>query len=169
MDDYAKRYPWVNRRVNVLYLLLGAVDYAIDDLNEQLMINKLELFHNDKVLLKNIISTSKSLQNGIHKLQENSVYQSQTMGEEDKAVYEDSAYRLYSIILAIIDRAGNDDLSDLRLYSLTKFILGFKSLLEMPKLNFIFKSAFTEISQNISNGKYSIEDLKNLLAKENEK
>lgn len=165
MEHYAERYPWVNRRVNIVYLLLGVLDYAIDDLDQQLAINKLELFRNDKVLLKNIKSTYKSLQNGIRKLQDNSVYQSLTMEECDKNTYEDSAYRLYAMILSIIDRSGNDSLSDLRLYSLVRFILGFKSRLDFPKLDFIFKSAFTEISQQIANGKYSIEELKNILVK----
>lgn len=161
-DEYSKKYPWVNRRVNILYLLLSVVDLAIDDLDSQLKANKLELFRNDKVLLKNIISTYKSLQNGIQKLVNNTVYQSLTMTEDEKNLYEDSSLKLYVIMMALIDRSGNDSYEDLRLYSLTKMILKYKSLLQMPKLNHQLLIAFQDVTKNIKSGKYSADEMKNL-------
>lgn len=166
-EDYMKeKYPWINRKVNIVYLLLGAVDIAIEELNSILISNKLDLYRNDKVLLNNIIKTYKSLQNGIRKLQDNSVYQSKTMIEGEKNLYEDSVYRLYYIFLALLDRGGGDEkLCDVRLYYLMKFIMGFKSLLGIPNLDFNIECAFIEVRNNILEGKYTKEELKNLLKK----
>lgn len=167
-DEYSKKYPWVNRRVNILYLLLSVVDLAIDDLDSQLKVNKLELFRNDKVLLKNIIATSKSLQNGIQKLINNTVYQSLTMTEGEKNLYEDSSIKLYVMIMAMLDRSGNDKYDDLRLYSLTKMILGYKSLLQMPNLKHQFLIAFQDVIKEIKAGKYSADVMKKLFEKNEE-
>lgn len=166
VDGMSAKYPWVNRRVNILYILLGAVDMAIDDLNGALQSNGLELYRNDKVLLKNIINTYKSLQNGIHKLQQNTVYQSQTMIEGEKNMYEDSVQRLYYMFLALLDRGGGDErLCDLRLYSLMMFILGFESKLGVPNIDFMLEASFMDIRNKIREGFYTKEELKNLLKK----
>lgn len=168
VNGMSQKYPWVNRRVNILYLLLGAVDLAIEDLDSSLQANKLELYRNDKVLLRNIINTYKSLQNGIHKLQQNTVYQSQTMLEGEKNTYEDSTYRLYYMFLALLDRGGGDEkLCDVRLYSLMQFIMGFESLLGVPNLDFNLECAFMGIRDNIIEGKYTKEELKTILKKRN--
>lgn len=165
-EEYSKKYPWVNRRVNILYLLLGAVDLAIDDLNGTLKSNGLVLYHNDKVLLKNIISTYKALQNGINKLQQNTVYQSQTMIEGEKNLYEDSVQRLYYMFLTLLDRGGGDErLCDLRLYTIMKFISGFESKLGVPNIDFMLDASFMEIRNKIKEGFYTKEELKNLLNK----
>lgn len=169
VNGISQKYPWVNRRVNILYLLLGAVDLAIEDLDSSLQANKLELYRNDKVLLRNIINTYKSLQNGIHKLQQNTVYQSQTMLEGEKNTYEDNTYRLYYMFLALLDRGGGDEkLCDVRLYSLMQFIMGFESLLGVPNLDFNLECAFMEIKNNIREGKYTKDELKTLLKKRND-
>lgn len=167
MEEDTRKYVWANRRVNILFMLLGAVEMAIEDLDVQLKANNLDLKREEKVMLRNIQQTYKSLQNGIRKLNENSIYKSKTMAESDINLHEDLSYRLYVIILAMMDRAGADKLGELRLYSLTRFIMGFKSLLNTPKLDFLFKSAFTGVVQDIQNGKYSKEDMLKLLVKDN--
>lgn len=166
VNGISTKYPWVNRRVNIVYLLLGAVDLAIEDLDGALKSNDLVLFRNDKVLLRNIINTYKSLQNGIHKLQQNTVYQSQTMIEGEKNIYEDSVQRLYYMFLALLDRGGGDErLCDLRLYSLMQFIMGFESKLGVPNLDFMLDASFIEIRNKIREGFYTKDELKNLLKK----
>lgn len=156
-----------NRKVNLTYLVAGAYVQSLEITNDALDWAGLELIHKDKQLVKQIKQASEKLIWLIEKLQENSVL---PMDEEDNLVHENTLHMFFATFMAIVESAGTDKYSDLRLYNLYNVIRRYPK-----KINFNFfkmkdNIAFDHIRQKISIDPNVMEDSEgNILVTENGK
>lgn len=135
-----------NRKVNLTYLIAGAYVQALEIANQAMDWSSLELVHRDKKLTKEIQQISKRLMYLIEELQKGSVL---CMGEDDTLVHEDTLHRFFALFMAIVDRAGIDKFSDLRLLNMYNIITSYKSNVKFNFMDLKEKIAFQYLRDKI--------------------
>ena len=135
-----------NRKVNLTYLVAGAYVQSLEIANKAMDWSSLELVQRDKKLTKEIAQLSKRLMYLIDELQKGSVL---CMGEEDTIVHEDTLHMFFALFMAIVDRAGIDEFSDLRLLNMYNIITSYKSRVKFNFMEVKEKIAFEYLRDKI--------------------
>lgn len=136
-----------NRKVNLTYLIAGAYVQALEITNQAMDWSSLELVFRDKKLTKEIQQLSKRLMYLIDELQKGSVL---CMEEDDTLVHEDTLHMFFALFMAIVDRAGIDEFSDLRLLNMYNIITSYKSNVKFNFMKLKEKIAFQYLHDKIA-------------------
>lgn len=135
-----------NRKVNLLYLIAGAYEQALELVDKALEVSKLDLVHRDKQLVKEINRCSKKLRYLINTLQDGSVLK---LNNDDQLVHEDTLHIFFALFMAIVDRAGTDEYSTYRLYHLYNQISKYPSRIKFDFLSQKENTAFEYLKNTI--------------------
>lgn len=164
MEDKFKREA--NRVINVTYMLSGVLEQSFQSMDEALDRAKKRLKHEDRRLVNEIRRNIKYLRSNIEILRSISVG---NLDEETIECYDDTTLRFYVIFMRLLEIAGIDNLCDLRLYTLNEKLKGYKGLVIYPDLDYQSKLAFLQIERDIANGLYSVDEMKNLFQKDEDR
>lgn len=149
-----------NRITSLTYLIAGCLGFSIDNLNEYLLKSNLKLSGEDKRLFNRISSQISQLKTNLDTLERLAFG---VMDEEGGLAYEDATHIYWALFLLIIDKAGTDNLYDLRSKALFDVIDKYKSRLNIPGMRLAYHTAFAQVNKAISEGKYNKEDFEKLL------
>lgn len=151
----------VNRKVNLLYILAGVYDQALEIVQKSLEDSNLDLRGNDKKTLDTISKLTNKLRIQIDKLQRHSVLK---LAEDEAIAHEDTIHMFFSVFMAMITRAGVDEFSAHRIYNIYNAINRYKPLLYFKGLDVKDKIAFSSVREDIDkNPAIRIDDQGNIL------
>lgn len=108
-----------NRKVNLTYLLAGAYSQALDIATEAMDSATLELRYRDKKITNEIKQLTKRLSHLIEDLQEDSVL---VLPEDESLTHENTIHMMFALFMAIVESAGIDKYSDLRVYNMYNIV-----------------------------------------------
>lgn len=137
-----------NRKVNLTYLVAGSYVQALEMANKAMDWSSLELVARDRKITKEIRQLSKRLMYLIDELQRGSILR---MENEDTLVYEDTLHMFFALFMAIVDRAGIDEFSNLRLLNMYNIITSYKSNVKFNFMELKEKMAFQYLRDKIAN------------------
>ena len=149
-----------NRYLNLTYIMAGCLQNSCNNMNEFMVKVGHDLRHDNKHLLKLVISTSKRLQSLIEQLAKISIL---TCDDETIYVHEDAVCKYYALMMRLVSIIGSDKYSELRSYYL------YKHLTDTFEQNLDFKNgtleniAFYGTKQRIADGTYTDDELHSCL------
>lgn len=156
-----------NRMVSLTYMVSSCLGFSIEGMDKYLRMYNLHLAGRDKQLFNRIQAQIKQLKSNLNLLEE-LAFGVMGKNEEDTLAYEDSIHIYWAAFLILVDRAGTDELCDLRFKALIDLIRKYKSHLQLPGVEMAYEMAFMQVENAIKEGKYSKSDFKHLLEVPNE-
>lgn len=158
-----------NRLTTLTYLIAGCLGYAIEDMERYLLQSKLVLAGRDKYLFNQLKPALNRVKYILNELEDYSIRVLENDPDEDGVLSrEDSVHIYWYLFLLIVDRSGTDGLYDLRVKAFCDMIRKYKSLLNLPSMELTYFTAFNQVEKAIQEGKYSLDDFKNLLVYEDQ-
>lgn len=151
-----------NRLSSLTYMISACLGFSIDNLNKYLSRCDLTLSGRDRQMFNRINHQISQLQTNL-KILEELAFDILKYDNNATLAYEDATHLYWLSFLTLIDRAGSDNLCDLRFKAFIDMIGKYKSILQLPGLDTAYYMGMAQISKAIDNGKYSKEDFKNLL------
>ncbi len=159
------KFKDANRMVNMIRIMGSAFSYAIQDMNDYLKANNLQLTGREKQLYNMLKQSVHRVIYLLYDLEEEAFKELEKADDfnDCSLAYQDAAHMYWYLMLLIVDRAGTDSLSDLRMKAIADKIKEYKSILKIPKLKWVEKIAFCQVEKSINENKYTEDQLKNLL------
>lgn len=156
-----------NRKVNLTYLLAGAYFQSLEMANEAMDAAVLELRHSDKKITNEIRQLTKRLIYLIDQLQNGSVLE---LSDSEALTHENTIHMFFALFMGIIEAAGIDKYSDLRVYQMYNMISKYPKRVNFKFLQTKEHMAFNFVKERIANDQNISEDSEgNILVTENGK
>ena len=150
-----------NTQINLAYIFAGCMCKACEDMNTMLRKIFQDLKYDNKYQVNRILKISESLIKEIDKLHDLSIFKQCT--NEDQYVFENDVYQYYVLLMNLIEIAGADNCSELRIYALNNFLKTIEHKIEFPIMEIRERMAFFGTKDRIEKGEWSDEDLEDSL------